>query len=130
MVKNTNVKLAELLVELVDGATKAQVPEIMKGFVQELFRRGMLSEWRKIEHEIHGVWKRKYGAANVTIVSAHPITATLRKQIEGLAPGADIVERVDERLMGGAIIRIDDRRIDASIAGSLHRLKAHLLSVS
>lgn len=108
------------------NATRAEIVAIMKSFVSELARRGWMHHWRDIEREIHGVWKRKYGAAHVTIVSAHPLAASLRKAIEAAAPGADIVERVDERLMGGAVIRIDDRRIDASVAGSLQRLKFHL----
>lgn len=124
-------KLAEALIDACEGASgKAQVASIMKAFVKELAERGLVSEWRGIEHELDGAWRRKYGAANVTVVSAHPLTASLRKEIETHAPGADLVERVDERLMGGAVIRIDDRRIDASVAGTLQRLKSHLLSAS
>ena len=100
--------------------------KIMNAFVAELAARGWVHLWRDIERELHGAWKRKYGAANVTIVSAHPLAISLRRTIETSAPGADVVERVDERLMGGAVIRIDDRRIDASVAGSLQRLKLHL----
>ncbi len=106
--------------------TRAELVKMMKAFVDELAARGWTHQWREIERELHGAWKRKYGAANVTIVSAHPLAAALRKSIEAATPGADITERVDERLMGGAVIRIDDRRIDASVAGSLQRLKLHL----
>lgn len=112
--------------EQCEDVTRAELVKIMNAFVAELAVRGWTHHWRDIERELHGAWKRKYGAANVTIVSAHPLAASLRKSIEASAPGADIVERVDERLMGGAVIRIDDRRIDASVAGSLQRLKLHL----
>jgi F0F1-type ATP synthase delta subunit len=122
----SNRKLAEILVAQCEGVTRVELKKIIDAFVEELTTRGWLYRWRDIELEIHGAWKRKYGAANVTIVSAHPLAASLRKSIEAAAPGADIVERVDERLMGGAIIRIDDRRIDASVAGGLQRLKLHL----
>ncbi len=109
-----------------EDVTRAELVKIVKAFVDELAARGWTHQWRDIEREVHGAWKRKYGAASVTIVSAHPLAATLRKSIETAAPGADIVERVDERLMGGAVVRIDDRRIDASVAGTLQRLKLHL----
>lgn len=122
----SNRKLADILVAQCEDVTRAELTKIINAFVQELKSRGWMHRWRDIEYEIHGAWKRKYGAANMTIVSAHPLAAALRKSIEGAAPGADIVERVDERLMGGAVIRIDDRRIDASVAGSLQRLKLHL----
>ena len=126
MASNVNRKLADLLVLQSEGLSRTELVKVMKAFVSELGARGWTYRWRDIERELHGAWQRKYGAANVTVVSAHPLTVALRKSIEAAAPGADIVERVDERLMGGVIIRIDDRRIDASIAGSLQRLKIHL----
>lgn len=119
----SNRALAEMLVTQCEDVTRAELNTIIKAFVAELGARGWLHRWRDIEREVHGAWKRKYGAANVTVVSAHPLSAALRKSIEEATPGADIVERVDERLMGGAVIRIDDRRIDASVAGTLQRLK-------
>ncbi len=122
----TSRKLADLLVKQCEDVTRGELVKIMNAFVAELAARGWVHLWRDIERELHGAWKRKYGAANVTIVSAHPLAISLRKTIETSAPGADVVERVDERLMGGAVIRIDDRRIDASVAGSLQRLKLHL----
>lgn len=126
MAKTNSRKLADLLVEQCEDVTRAELVKIMTAFVSELAARGWMHQWREIERELHGAWKRKYGAVSVTVVSAHPLAASLRKSIEAAAPGADIVERVDERLMGGAVIRIDDRRIDASVAGSLQRLKLHL----
>ncbi|MFA6018278.1 MAG: F0F1 ATP synthase subunit delta [Patescibacteria group bacterium] len=119
----TNRQLADLLVKECAGLPRSELVKTMKSFVEELAHRGWICRWREIEHEIHGAWKRKFGAANVTIVSAHALAPSLRKSIEEATPGADIVERVDERLMGGAVIRIDDRRIDASVAGTLQRLK-------
>ncbi len=126
MASTNSRKLADLLVKECEDVTRAELVKIVKAFVDELAARGWTHQWRDIEREVHGAWKRKYGAASVTIVSAHPLAATLRKSIETAAPGADIVERVDERLMGGAVVRIDDRRIDASVAGTLQRLKLHL----
>lgn len=126
MANATSRKLADLLVEQCEDVTRTELVKIMKAFVDELADRGWTHMWRDIEHELHGAWKRKYGAANVTVVSAHPLAPALRESIAAAAPGADITERVDERLMGGAVIRIDDRRIDASVAGSLQRLKLHL----
>lgn len=126
MPKLTPRHLATVLVDQCVDVTRAELVKIIDAFVGELAARGMMHKWRDVEREIHGAWKRKFGAANVTIVSAHPLTVAMRKAIEANAPGADITERIDERLMGGAVIRIDDRRIDASVAGTLQRLKYHL----
>jgi F0F1-type ATP synthase delta subunit len=126
MAKLTPKILAAILVEQANGATKAELTKLIKAFVAELAARGLLHRWRDIEREIHGAWRRKFGAATVTVVSTHQLTRSLMNQIEASAPGAEVIERIDERLMGGAIIRIDDRRIDGSVAGMLQRLKQSL----
>lgn len=126
MPKLTPRQLATVLVEQAVTVSAADLPRLLKGFVAELSTRNMLHQWRAIEREIHGAWKRKFGAANITVVSTHKLTRTMMSNLEALAPGADIVEKVDERLMGGAIVRIDDRRIDGSVLGALQRLKQHL----
>lgn len=119
-------KLARTLVDSLDGATEAQTKQTMKDFVGFLATEGFLSKWRGIEQQIHSVWKEKYGASQVTIVTAEPITELMRTSLEKMAPGADLIERVDERIIGGAVIRIDDKKIDGSLAGSLRRLKQQL----
>ncbi len=126
MSKISSKHLATVLVDECEDVTRAELVKIIDAFVGELAARGIMHQWREIEREIHGAWRRKFGAANVTIVSAHPLTVGMRKAIESSAPGADITERIDERLMGGAILRVDDRRIDASVAGILQRLKQSL----
>lgn len=126
MPKLTPKHLARILVDVAAVATKAELPKIMNAFVKELRDRGVFHRWREIEREIHGVWRRKFGVATVTVVSTHPLTRALMNQLETVAPGAEVVERIDERLMGGMIVRLDDRRIDGSVAGRLQRLKGAL----
>lgn len=128
MPKLTPRAVAELIVDHTHDLAKADIPKAMKEIVAMLGSMGLMTKWRDIEREIHGAWKRKFGASTVTVLSAHPLTDAARKQLEAIAPGADLVERVDERLMAGAVIRIDDRRIDGSMAGRLTRLKQQLLN--
>lgn len=118
--------IARVLVDQIESAGDQEIPEIMKEFVGFLAQEKLLGEWREIETQIHQVWKEKYGASKITVVSAHPLTEAADQEIEKLAKGADIERRVDERLIGGSIIRIDDKRIDGSIAGALQKLKMTL----
>lgn len=119
--------IARLLVnELADLPAK-EVSVKMKEIVKYLSEKGLMTRWRELEKEIHLAWKEKFGASKVTIVSAHPLPQKTYQILEEFAPGAEFTERVDDRLMGGAIIRIDDRRIDGSVIGALQRLKNVLL---
>ena len=63
-----------------------------------------------------------------TVVSAVPLSAENRMQIiaevNHIAKGdVQLIEKVDPALIGGFILTVGDRQIDASVSGSLMRLK-------
>jgi len=116
-------QFARILIEAVEGRKSEDVTAIIKEFVNILKEKQMLDKWRDIERAIHTIWKEKYGASSIKILSAHTLNDETRKMINSIAPGADLKERVDEQLIGGAVIRIDDTRIDGSVVGKLQNWK-------
>lgn len=72
------------------------------------------------------------GIVTAEVSSAIPLTAENRIQIVAVVKketGANevlISEKVDEKLIGGFILKVSDRQFDASIAGSLNKLKKEL----
>ena len=120
--------IARIIVQESEGKTPAQVEAFMKETIAYLSSKGLLSRWRDLEREINEAWREKYGASKITIASAHPLTAKTLAKIEELANGAEVQQVVDERLMGGALVRMDERRIDGTVLGALTRLKQQLLS--
>lgn len=115
------------IVEALSDKTAKEVEAGMKDVMTLMKEKGLVGRWRDVEKEIHSAWKEKFGVSKVTIVSAHALSTKAYKVLEELAPGAEFVERVDDRLMGGAVIRMDERRIDGSVIGALQRLKNTLL---
>ncbi len=130
MAAPTPRQLAAVLVDATHDKTPNEVNDVVAAFVALLAQRRLLPLWRAVERELHAVWKARYGASQVTIVSAHALTDLARQTIAAAAPGADISERVDPRLMAGAVVRIDDRRIDGSLAGRIARLQKALQTSS
>ncbi|MFA5946795.1 MAG: F0F1 ATP synthase subunit delta [Patescibacteria group bacterium] len=120
--------LARSIVEQLAELKPAEVEKEMVKIVRFLQEESLLGRWRELEKEIHQAWRNKFGASKVTVLSAHELSKTARQQLEDSVKGAELIERVDERLMGGAVIRIDDRRLDGSIIGALQRLKNTLLA--
>ncbi|MBU4315255.1 F0F1 ATP synthase subunit delta [Patescibacteria group bacterium] len=118
--------IAHTIVSQIKNVPDAKIPGVMQEIVEYLAKEKLIDQWREIEQAIHQVWKEVYGASKITVVSAHPITQETNEAIEKIAYGADITRRVDERLIGGSIIRIDDKRVDGSIAGQLQKLKTIL----
>lgn len=121
-------KLADAIVAAADGKTAAQVKSLMKDVVQLLHEERMLDRWRSVERALEHAWTTRYGVASVTVVSAHPLSAAAHEALELHAKGADVQEVVDDRLIAGAIVRMDNTRIDGSVTGALMRLKNAMYS--
>lgn len=118
-------QLARALVDLIESE-KTDVEKTTHAFIQLLADRHELKRTEEVVQAIDQIWIERHGAATIAIESAHPISASLRKQLSELAQGADLQEQVNEELIGGARVRIDDRVIDGSVAGALAQLKQTL----
>lgn len=71
------------------------------------------------------------GIVPVTVISAVPLAAstreTIMKKIKASAKGElEVNEIVDESLIGGFIVRMDDKQIDASVSSQFSNLKQRL----
>ena len=76
---------------------------------------------------------RHRGARQVEIISARPLTKTDRDVIlaglgKALGGAVSAVERVDENLIGGFVVRVGSRQFDASIRAKLDALKLAMAS--
>ncbi len=107
--------------------TEAQVETVMIDVIKYLAEKDELGRWRELEQEINQAWKEEYGASKITVMSAHTLSTAAKTKLEKLANGAELQTLVDDRLMGGAVVRIDERRLDGSVLGALSRLKQTLL---
>jgi F-type H+-transporting ATPase subunit delta len=70
---------------------------------------------------------------DVHVRTAVPLTAPLREQlIQALAASTSrkpaLIEHVDPAVIGGLVVEVEGRKIDASVASRLHHLSAALLA--
>lgn len=122
-------QLARAYVDLTDGKSEKDVEKIAMEFVHFLASRHELALWRAVTQSIDRVWRERYGAATITVTSAHPILEKSLAALKKAASGATIHEIVDPELIAGAKLRIDDRIIDGSAAGMLAKLKSALAAL-
>lgn len=120
----TDKQLATILVALADKHDS--ITDVVESFLSYLREQQLLHRAKGVMRALEIVWKETYGAATITIDTAHALTEEMRTQLNTVARGADIRERVQPELIGGARIRIDDRILDGSIAGKLNSLKTTL----
>lgn len=72
------------------------------------------------------------GIQKALITTSIPLNATLRDKFNKIVADAtgrtvELEEKVDEKLIGGYILRVGDRQIDASLKSRLNELKLELL---
>lgn len=113
---------------------------IFKGKVHELTINFLvLIAENKREVHIPGIcrnfsdlYRKKQGIKRATITSAITLQKDIISQIKeklenGFNAKVELSERVNEDLIGGFVLRIDDRQIDASIATQLRKVREKLL---
>lgn len=120
-------ELAALVAELSGGAAG----EAGRAFFALLAERGRLVALPAIAEQFDELRAEAENRADVEVVSAVALsdsqrdayTAAMRRRL-----GRDVVlhERVDESLIGGAIVRAGDLVIDGSVKGRLAKLAATL----
>lgn len=86
-----------------------------------------------IAEEFVKLYDEKKGIVKAIITSSMPLTAPLRKEFMSIVAEAtgktvELEERVDEKLIGGYVLRVGDRQIDSSIRTRLNDLKLTLLN--
>jgi len=121
----TPKQLAGIVIDLVE---KENLPleEVTSACVKLLAQQNELGRMHDVVSSIELLWKERHGVATLTIETAHPISSTLRKQLVHLAKGAEMRELVNESLIGGARLTVDDRVIDGTVTTALEQLRRTL----
>jgi F-type H+-transporting ATPase subunit delta len=73
-------------------------------------------------------YKNKQGIKTVTFTSVEKIDDTVRRLISEFVKkqynaGIELVEQLDDKLIGGFVLRVDDEQYDASVANQLEKIK-------
>ena len=115
-------------VKAADDALGSKISDKSLNLVRLLIRRGRVDLLPQVADYFETRYEQRAGIVRATITSAAPLDATERSQIEArlgeIAGGTLRTDvRVDASLLGGVIVRIGDRMIDASVRGRLERLR-------
>lgn len=102
-----------------------------KNFVRLLVENRRLAAMPEIARLYHRLENEAEARVEVEMISAFEIRDALAKKIASalakrLGKEVEMTVKVDERLIGGAVIRAGDLVIDGSVAGELNRLAREL----
>lgn len=122
---------ASALFEALQGSAPSDSEKVLDNFVKILAENNDLKLFEQISQEFHQLDLTQKGIKLAQVTSAKPISSNNEKEIVEtlnilLKSKIELKKSVDENLVGGVVIRVDDLLIDASVKNSLNRLKQDL----
>ena len=129
--KFTAKQYAQALMDSLTDTDPKHIDLILDNFVFVLVENNALRMYDEIAEEFHKLELEKKGIKQVEVTSAHPINHENEKDIlhelNKLAKNHyEIKKKVDESLIGGVVIRMEDQVLDASVKNNLEQLKKEL----
>ncbi len=130
-------ELAEVLLEMTDenpeAREEAQVKKSLKEFATYLKKKGLLRKADAIIADYRRLYNKKHNIVEATVTLTSRLSEHTRVELrEALkkkhnAREVHMLEKVDQRLIGGIRIQIEDEVYDSSIQNSLKQLQTELL---
>lgn len=110
-----------------DSIFGKKVSDVTMKFIQIILKKRREALLEMIAEEFVAQYKRHKNIITAHVTSAVPLDDTLRNKVIGIVKetgaGVDLIEKVDTEIIGGLIVRVEDKQVDASIARKLNDLK-------
>ena len=125
------VVLHEKKLGILKALFKEKVDPVSYSIFEIITRKNRESILDEIAEEFITQYNTYKGIQKATITTTIPLNADLRAQFNKIVADAtgrtvELEEKVDEKLIGGYILRVGDRQIDASLKSRLNELKLEL----
>lgn len=130
--KITPKQYAQSLLETVEGKEDREVKAVIEKFIKVLIANNQVSQIGRIIDYFERMWNRDFGVVKVEIKSTNKldkdVVALIKKYVIELSGAKEIKieEAVDEKILGGFVVRYGDKIMDSSLRTRLQGLKEEL----
>jgi len=119
--------------EAIEKAFRGKASDLLVDSLQVINRKGRLGSLRAIAGEYRTALRSLRGWMDVHVRTAVPLSEALRARLTAALAAStsrkpSLIEHVDPKVVGGLVIEIEGRKIDASLASRLHDLSGALLA--
>jgi F-type H+-transporting ATPase subunit delta len=127
----TAKQYAQALYEALSETKPAEHDLVIENFARVLQGNGDLGRFGEIELAYHEHEKNLRGVKTAEVSTARELTGTeevklLHSLNELLDTKVELKKKIDEGLLGGIVVRVDDKMIDGSIKRNLKDLRNNL----
>ena len=117
-------KKKEVLNEIFNG----KITEISEKFIHIITAKKRESLLPEIAKNVISLYKKHNNIESATVITAFPLNQNLREKIISVVKKetnkqVDLHEEIKESIIGGAIIRMNDKQLDESISRKMNELK-------
>lgn len=123
------LQYARSLFEATAGKKEAEVKETLHRFAAVLAKNGDLGKGDDIIDRLYGMLLKDRGELEAVLASARKITPATRETVTDYLAGKtgakkiSLREEIDEKLIGGFVLRYQDRILDASLKNGLAEIR-------
>lgn len=128
MKRFTSQQYAKILYDITFGLKgEKEISKAALSFANLLKRKRATKKMNEIIEAFKDFSNEKSGKYAVAVSSARPLTASVKKILQDKFSALIKEELVDEKLVGGVVIKAKSVLFDASVKGQLQRLRECLL---
>lgn len=118
---------------ILEGVFKQRVHPVSYTIFNIITQKNREGIMDSIAEEFVKLYDDYKGIVKAYITTSTPLTTDLRKQFVSIVAGdtgktVELNEKVDDKLIGGYVLRVGDRQLDASIRKQLNDLKVSLVN--
>jgi F-type H+-transporting ATPase subunit delta len=133
--KITTEKYARALFESLKNVDEPEkVNLLIKNFISLTVKNNDFYQIDKIFKDFKKKWDQEFRLIKAEVKSVYPIGSDLEKTIldyikkESKMSQVEIENKIDKEILGGVVIKYDDKIFDASLKTKLNRLRESLLN--
>jgi ATP synthase F1 delta subunit len=102
-------------------------PELLN-FLELLIEKGRMPEVFRIRRELDELWKHENKRIDVTVTSAVPLDRAVVEKVgeeieRQTGQKVELASRVDDEILGGIVLQVGNKVLDASIRARLEKLR-------
>ena len=119
-------------VKAIKSVFEGRVNPLMVNFLALIIENNREKYLPGIFRNLEDLYRQEEGIKSVVLTSAQPmeeaVVLQIRKMLESeLNAKVELTQKVNEELIGGYVVRFDDKQYDASIATQIKKIKEKLL---
>jgi F-type H+-transporting ATPase subunit delta len=121
--------------DLLNKVFKGKVSPLIMNIMGVLNSKNRLGLLHSITDAYQELLDEQLGKVEVDVTVAHRLDASALEQVrqrisQALKKDAIVHQYVDEKIIGGMVLRVDDKLIDASVKNQLEAMKRQLLAAT